>query len=351
MPSEEARMAGRCEPLIIGHRGAPGYRPEHTRASYALALAQGADAVEPDLVASRDGVLLIRHENEISGTTDVASRPEFAHRRTTKEVDGRELTGWFTEDFTWAELSTLRAVERLPRLRPGSAAFDGLFPVMRFTELLALLAGEQRGKAGGLVVELKHATYFASIGLPLDELLETELSESRTQLASSGRLVIESFEKSVLGRLQRRGVEAKYVYLLDAEGSAFDLIAGHGAGAPTYAEELADEQLAALGRRRPSCATGVAAGLDGISVSKSMVLEPSAKGHVDLVPRAHAAGLEVYCWTFRPENAFLSPRFRSGVPASFGRWRDELEALIETGVDGLFLDHPDLARAGRCGEG
>jgi len=345
MPPVESRMVGRRAPLIIGHRGAPGYRPEHTRPSYELALAQGADAVEPDLVASRDGVLLVRHENEMSGTTDVASRPEFAHLRVTKEIDGRELTGWFTEDFTWAELSTLRAVERLPRLRPGSAAFDGLFPVMRFTDLLSLLS-EERSHTAGLVVELKHASYFSSIGLPLDELLEIELSESRMGPPSPDRLVIESFEKSVLERLHRRGVQAKYVYLLEADGTAFDLRQRSGAQAPTYAEELGDERLAAL-RRPPSSATGAGAGLHGISVSKSVILEPSASGHVDLVQRAHAVGLAVYCWTFRPENAFLSPRFRSGPPGSFGRWRDELEELIEAGVDGLFLDHPDLARAGR----
>ncbi len=341
-------MPGRHEPLIIGHRGAPGYRPEHTRASYELALAQGADAVEPDLVPSRDGVLLIRHENEISGTTDVASRPEFAHLRTTKEVDGRELTGWFTEDFTWAELSTLRAVERLPGLRPSSAAFDGRFPIMRFTELLSLLAGEER-RTAGLVAELKHASHFAAIGLPLDELLEIELSESPIGRPSSDRLVIESFEKSVLARLQRRGVEAKYVYLLDAEGSAFDLRARDGPRAPTYAEELADDRLAALRRPGPSHPDDPA-GLDGISVNKSVILEPSAKGHADVVRRAHTAGLEVYCWTFRPENAFLTSRFRSGPPGSFGRWRDELEELLEAGVDAVFVDHPDLARAGRPDE-
>lgn len=331
-------MAAGAEPLIIGHRGAPGYRPEHTRASYQIALAQGADAVEPDLVASRDGVLVIRHENEISGTTDVATRPEFASRRTTKEIDGRELTGWFTEDFTWAELATLRAIERLPHLRPGSAAFDGVYPLMRLADLLSLLAHSQRATAPGLVAELKHATYFASVGLPLDELFDNEVTTSALGRPTADWLTVESFERSVLSRLQHRGVEAKYVYLMGAGGTAFDLRIDGGNRALTYAEELTDERLAALGRKDEG-------GLDGISVDKSLLLAPSTDGHRDLVSRAHAVGLEVFCWTFRPENEFLSPTYRTGPPASFGNWRGELEELIEVGVDGIFMDHPILARS------
>ena len=157
-------------PLIIGHRGASGYRPEHTRAAYELAFRLGADAVEPDIVATRDGVLVLRHENEISGTTDVASRPEFADRRTTKLIDGARLTGWFTEDFTWAELSTLRAVERLPQVRQASATFDGLEPILRLSDLLGIIDDASGQRQRIMVAELKHATYFESIGLPLDEL-------------------------------------------------------------------------------------------------------------------------------------------------------------------------------------
>jgi glycerophosphoryl diester phosphodiesterase len=337
-------MVGGAGPLIIGHRGAPGYRPEHTRESYELAIAQGAGAVEPDLVASRDGVLLIRHENEISGTTDVASHPEFESRRTTKEIDGRELTGWFTEDFSWPELSTLRAVERLPKLRPGSAAFDGLFPLIRLADLLSLLGGAEQGRAPGLVVELKHPTYFASIGLPLDELLESEMSARPGEWPTADGLVIESFEKSILRRLQQRAVRAKYVYLLEAGGTAFDISGDGGGRAPTYAEELEDELLAEL-RLPPSGGAGSSRnGLDGISVSKDVLLEPSAEGHRDLVHRAHAVGLEVFCWTLRPENVFLSPKYRAGPWGSFGNWRGELRELIDAGVDGVFMDHPDLAR-------
>jgi glycerophosphoryl diester phosphodiesterase len=153
-------------PLVIGHRGAPGYRPEHTRSSYELAVALGADAVEPDIVITKDGVLVVRHENEISGTTDVAQHPEFAERHTTKRIDGVTLTGWFTEDFTWAELATLRARERLPELRQHSSSFDGAEPMLRLSELLELVeeAADRTARPLRLVAEIKHPTYFASIG-------------------------------------------------------------------------------------------------------------------------------------------------------------------------------------------
>jgi glycerophosphoryl diester phosphodiesterase len=157
-------------PLVIAHRGASGYRPEHTRSAFELAFALGADAVEPDIVASKDGVLVVRHENEISGTTDVASHPEFASRKTTKVIDGVSLTGWFTEDFTWAELSTLRAIERIPQLRQASSSFDRTEGILRLSDLLAIVdtATLAAGRRLVLVAEIKHATYFESIGLPLD---------------------------------------------------------------------------------------------------------------------------------------------------------------------------------------
>ena len=166
-------MPTRPVPLVIGHRGASGYRPEHTRSAYELAIALGADAVEPDLVASRDGVLVLRHENEISGTTDVADRPEFADRRTTKRIEGADVTGWFTEDLTWAELSTLTVRERLPELRPRSAEHDGTGGMLRLSDLLRFLDAADRPV--GLVAEIKHAAYFESIGLPLDALVADEL--------------------------------------------------------------------------------------------------------------------------------------------------------------------------------
>jgi glycerophosphoryl diester phosphodiesterase len=317
-------------PLIIGHRGAPGYRPEHTASSYRLAFAMGVDAVEPDVVATRDGVLVIRHENEISGTTDVADHAEFADRRTTKRIDGEELIGWFTEDFTWAELSTLRCRERLPAIRPGSAAHDGTERILRLTELLDLVAegSAVQGREIGLVLEIKHATYFAAIGHDLAALVEQDLRGAGW--ADGARaLWIESFEKTVLDDLRARGVPARYVYLLEAEGAPADLVARDGAAACTYEETLAPTGL------------DVRAGaMYGISVHKRLLLEGDGSG---LVALAHERGLAVFTWTCRPENAFLDERYRSpGSGAAFGDYRGEWSRIAGTGLDGVFVDHPDL---------
>lgn len=331
---------GLARPLIIGHRGAPGYRPEHTRSSFELALALGVDAVEPDIVATKDGVLVLRHENEISGTTDVASRPEFSGRRATKLVDGREMTGWFTEDFTWPELSTLRSKERIPALRSSSSSFDGSGGILRLQDLFDILGDAAPGSGGepGLVVEIKHATYFEQVGLPLDDLLESELAGTR--FADGSGLVIEAFEQTVLRQLSARGVQARYVYLLEKRGQPFDAIAAHGRSAPPYAESLTDPGLDAL------AAEG---GIDGISVDKALLFADAASGTTnDLVSRAHERGLSVFTWTLRPENAFLVPAFRSGSePAQYGNWQAEFDAIMKTGVDGVFCDHPDLGVAAR----
>lgn len=327
-------------PLVIGHRGACGYRPEHTRQAYELAFQLGADFVEPDIVATKDGVLVLRHENEISGTTDVASRAEFAGRRTTKEVDGAPVTGWFTEDFTWDELTTLRCRERLGALRQASASFDGQYPIMRLAHLVDLVdeLAEGSDRALGIVAELKHATYFESVGLPLDELFAAELTELGWN-REPNRLVIESFEKTVLRKVRARGIRGTRVYLIEAEGAAFDEVAHAGADAPSYADEIAEAGLYALATRR-----GVEA-IDGISVDKSLLLDAAAeRGATDLVDRAHAVGLAVFTWTLRPENGFLSTPFRTeGGKASFGHWQQEFSTIMSTGVDGVFADHPDLA--------
>ena len=312
-------MQTRPRPLVIGHRGAPGYRPEHSLESYRLAITLGADAVEPDIVASRDGMLVLRHENEISGTTDVADRPEFAARRTTRVIDGQTLTGWFTEDFTWAELSTLRSRERVPRLRQASSTFDGMSPVLRLRDLLDLVAGTETR----VVAELKHATHFASIGLPLHELFAAEIAGFE-----ASRLVVESFEQTVLGQLREAGVRGTLVYLLEDRGAAPDLVARLGRRAPSYASQLTDAGLDAL-----------MDAVDGISVDKSLLLRPGS----DLVARAHERGLLVYTWTLRPENRFLDRRWRRGSsPRDFGDWQGEFTELLDTGVDGVFADHPDL---------
>jgi len=323
-------------PLVIAHRGASGYRPEHTRSAFELAIALGADAVEPDIVASRDGVLVLRHDVELSGTTDVASRREFADRRTKKVVDGKPLSGWFVEDFDWAELATLRATERIPQVRRASATFDGHEGILRLSDLLALI--DAAGRPVLLVAEIKHATHYASLGLRLDELFAEEVRG----WATAGNLVVESFEQGVLMRIRSLGVPGRLVFLTEGSGAPVDLVAQHGAAARSYADHLSDEGLARL-----------ATEVDGVSVARKqiLVLDRAKKvvGVTDIVARAHAAGLEVYCYTLRAENKFLAKNNRSGGEAGdLGNWRREFELVMGTGLDGVFADQPDLALAARA---
>jgi glycerophosphoryl diester phosphodiesterase len=302
-------------PLVIAHRGASGYRPEHTLDAYRLAVEQGADAIEVDIVASKDGQLVLRHEPELSDTTDVAARPEFAERRRVKQVDARLRRGWFTEDFTWAELSTLRARERLPLLRPAGAGFDGLGGVLRLQDALRLAA-----EAGlGLVIEIKHAVRSMALGLPLDELLLAALAEAEA-LPS---ITVESFEQSVLHGLAGRGFPHPLVRLLGGPRIAPDSMERFGRPV-AFREELRD-----VSRFE---------GLDGISV-RTPFARPS------LVERAAEHGLAVWAWTLRPENCFLPPAYWSaGPPARFGRYAAYWRKLAAAGLAGVFADHPDLAR-------
>jgi len=330
-------------PAVIAHRGASGYRPEHTRAAFDLAFVLGADAVEPDIVAAKDGVLVVRHENEISGTTDVASRPEFSGRRSQRVIDGQLLTGWFTEDFTWAELATLRSRERLPHLRPTSAGFDGSGGILRLRDLLEIIdaASGVTDRALGLVAEIKHATYFSSIGLPLEELLVAELSAAGWN-SGDGRLTVESFEQSALDAVRSLGLRSKNVFLLEASGCPADLVARFGSTARNFASFLTPAGLGEL-----------AGSVDGISVDKELIL-PAATEDGTLVPSAvvadaHEHGLEVFTWTLRPENEFLSEPFRQGLlPAEHGDWAGEFALILRSGVDGVFADHPDLAVTARA---
>lgn len=329
-----ARSPGR--PLVIGHRGAPGYRPEHSRSSYDLALAMGVDAVEPDVVPTRDGVLVVRHENEISGTTDVSARPEFADRKTTKSVDGTSLTGWFTEDFTWAELATLKCRERLPKIRPASASFDDQQPVLRLSDVLDLVrdASDEQDREIGVVLEIKHATYFESVGLDVVPLVEEELR--RSGWADSAALVIESFESTVLERLRGRGIHASYIYLIEAAGRPFDLYVAGGDDAPTYRQTV-----------HPAGLDGLVGRFDGISVDKRVILAPNKLGRMtgpsSVVADAHDRGLKVFTWTCRPENSFLVADFRGrGGAAALGDYEAEWRVILDAGVDGVFVDHPDL---------
>jgi glycerophosphoryl diester phosphodiesterase len=324
-------------PLLIGHRGAPGYRPEHTESAYRLAIAQGVDAVEPDLVVSRDGVLVIRHENEISGTTDVADRPEFADKRVTKTVDGDTLTGWFTEDFTWAELSTLRSRERIAELRPANCAYDGAQPILRLGDLLRIVDTEnqQRERKVGLVIELKHCHFLMTQGYDLVALLQAELAQThwndRPEL-----LTIESFELAPLDRLREAALPAKLVFLLETQGAPADELAEHGTGARAYSWYRSDDGLRELSGR-----------VHGISIAKRDLLRTDSRGKIlgieDIVERAHARSLEVYAWTLRPENRFLAKEFRIGRSASaWGNWQAEWRLILSSKLDGIFLDHPDL---------
>jgi glycerophosphoryl diester phosphodiesterase len=325
-------------PLVIGHRGASGYRPEHTLASYRLAIDMGADYIEPDLVSTSDHVLVARHENEIGGTTDVADHPEFAGRRTTKTIDGNPVTGWFTEDFTLAELRTLRARERLPDLRPTNTAFDGLYQVPTFQEVIDLA----KRVGVGIYPETKHPTYFDSIGLSLEEPLVATLHANGYR-GRNAPVFIQSFEVANLKELNRR-TRVPLVQLLDATGRPYDFVV---AGDPrTYADLATPEGLAEI-----------ATYADGVGPNKNLIVPRDAAGNLldptSFVRDAHRAGLVVHPWTFRKENSFLPNDFRQGNPASpeflraTGDAPAEFRLFFRLGVDGLFSDHPDTAVASR----
>jgi glycerophosphoryl diester phosphodiesterase len=337
-PERVERPKGRRLPLVIGHRGASGYRPEHTLASYRLAIAMGADFIEPDLVSTSDHVLVARHENEISTTTDVAAHPEFAGRRTTKTVDGVELTGWFTEDFTLAELRTLRAKERIPDLRPDNTAFDGLYQVPTLQEVIDLA----RRAGVGIYPETKHPTYFDSIGLSLEEPLLAILRDNGYR-GPRAKVFIQSFEVGNLKELRRR-TRLPLVQLLSDTGAPYDLVA---AGDPrTYADLSTPEGLAEI-----------ATYADGIGPSKNQIVPRDPAGNLleptSLVDDAHREGLLVHPYTFRNENNFLPADFRQGNPASpvylraTGNVPAEYRLFFRLGVDGLFSDNPDTAVAAR----
>ncbi len=316
-----------AEPMIIAHRGASGERPEHTLAAYERAIDQGADFIEPDLVLTKDGVLVARHENEISGTTDVADHPEFADRRTTKQIDGQAMSGWFTEDFTLAELRTLRARERLPDMRSANRRFDGLYPVPTFEEILQLVRAKEAeaGRRIGLYPETKHPSYFAGIGLPHQAPL-LALLDRYGYATEADPLFIQSFEVGNLKAL-RASSRLRLIQLVDAEGGPADL-----PGTP-YADMLSIEGLKAI-----------ADYADGVGPSAALVWTP--EGATALVGRAHDAGLQVHVWTLRMENSFLPSLFqRPDDPLGRGDFAAYVRAMAATGVDALFSDFPAQARA------
>jgi glycerophosphoryl diester phosphodiesterase len=324
---------------VFAHRGASGYRPEHTLAAYALAIKLGADYIEPDLVSTKDGVLVARHENEISGTTDVADHAEFAQRKTTKTVDGVAETGWFTEDFTLQELKTLRAKERLPAVRPGNTRYDGRYEIPTFDEVLALAnsEGRKRGRTIGVAPETKHPTYFRSIGLPLEQPLLRSLSRAGRN-TKHGKVVIQSFETSNLRSLARQ-TRVPLVQLTSAQGAPYDFVA---TGDPrTYADLMT-----------PAGLRDVATYADWLGPEKNSVIPRDAQGFLtaptSLVREAHRAGLKVVAYTFRDENQFLPADFRDGTdPNAKGDIFGELNAFFAAGLDGVFADYTDSADAAR----
>ena len=313
-------------PIVIAHRGASGERPEHTIAGYRLAIDLGADYIEPDLVLTKDGVLVARHENEISETTDVAEHPEFAARKATKVIDGQKVTGWFTEDFTLADLKTLRARERLPKLR--STEYDGEFEIPTFEEILALLAEVNKGRKTpvGVYPETKHPSYFVSIGLPHEAPLLAMLDRFGYR-GRTAPVYIQSFEVGNLMDLRAKS-DLPLIQLMDAEGGPADR-PGNSYAAMTS----------------PAGLKMVAAYADGIGPNKAMVIPRAALGRLGkpttLVSDAHAAGLRVHPWTFRRENYFLPLGDKGSInPAGQGDLAGEIRAYLDTGIDGLFSDNP-----------
>lgn len=314
-------------PILIAHRGASGERPEHTLSAYALAIEQGADFIEPDLVPTKDDVLVARHENEISETTDVADHPEFAARRTTKTIDGRALTGWFTEDFTLAELKTLRAKERLPQLRPANRAHDGQDMIPTLAEVIALA----KAHGVGIYPETKHPSYFASIGHPTDARLVAELDAAGWNTADAP-VFIQSFEVANLKRLATM-TKVRLIQLVDAQGGPAD------GAEPSYAAMTTPAGLRAVARYA-----------FGLGPNKSMLWKGDTPA--TLVADAHAAGLRVHPWTYRAENYFLPARHRRGNdPAVHGDLEGEIAAALEQGIDAFFTDFPAKGAAVLRGQG
>ena len=340
--AQDLRPLPTDKPLVIGHRGASALRPEHTLASYAKAIQDGADFIEPDLVSTRDGALVSRHENEIGGTTDVATHPEFAARRTTKTIDGHAIAGWFTEDFTLAELKTLRARERLPKLR--GTAFDGQFQIVTLDEIIDFAAAEAaaRGRIIGIIPEIKHPSYFSQHGLAMEaKVLATLQAHAYTR---SAPVVIQSFEVANLKHLHTLlGSDHPNIRLLQLIGAPDeqpgDVLA---AGGPrTYAQILSPAGLSEVATYAQILGPNIRSILP--LDARQRLGKPSS-----LVRDAHAAGLKVVPYTFRPENHFLPGDLRDGdVPATRHDAGSiaEMRAFLDAGVDGFFTDDPALGRA------
>lgn len=309
-------------PIIIAHRGASGYRPEHTLASYELAIDLGADYIEPDLVITKDGVLIARHENEISATTDIINHPEFAHLKTTKIIDGEIKTGWFTEDLTIAEIKTLTAKERIPQLRPQNIVYDGIFPIPTFAEIIDLAQHKSAeiGRKIGIYPETKHPSYFQDIGLPLEPILLFNLQKINLPI------FIQSFEVNNLKELSKT-TDLPLVQLINDTGQPYDFTINHD---PRTYTDLLD----------PTVLGEIAEYAQVIGVNKNLLIPRDNYGKLlsptSLIRDAHTANLQVHAWTFRNEDFFL-PLDCQGNPEK------EYQLFFSLGVDGVFSDYPNIA--------
>ncbi|MFF8596179.1 glycerophosphodiester phosphodiesterase [Streptomyces sp. NPDC015220] len=328
-------------PTIIGHRGASGYRPEHTFGSYELALDLGAHVVEAgDLVPTRDGHLVCRHEPEIGGTTDVADHPEFADRRTTKTLDGVPTTGWFTEDFTLAELKTLRATERIPANRPHNTLYDGRWEIPTFEEVLKWQDEQtrKRGRQVWIYPETKHPTYFRGLGLGLEERV-AKLLRRHGKDGKDSPVILQSFEPTSIQRLNKLVDNPLVVLLSSADSRPYDFVAT--GDARTVADLVTPRGL-----------REIASYAQGIGPTVDLVIPKDADGNLaapsTLVRDAHAAGLILHPYTVRNENPFLPPKFRKGTAKdAYGDVFGVFQAYFATGIDGVFTDNADTGLLAR----
>ena len=316
-------------PLVIGHRGASGYRPEHTIAAYELAIQMGADYIEPDIVSTKDGILIARHENDISETTDVANRPEFSNRKTTKKIDGKDVTAWFTEDFTLAEIKTLRAKERLPF---RNHSFDGRFEIPTLQEVIDLAKRKsvQTGRTIGIYPETKYPTYFQSINLPLEKPLVSIL-ETNGYTSKNDPVFIQSFEVENLKQLDEM-TDLPLIQLLDeANKQPYDFVVK--GDSRTYGDLTSPKELAKIAEYT-----------DGLGPYKRLIVpageDKRLKPATSLINDAHAVGLRVHTWTFRNEDQYLAPDYNGNSQA-------EYEQFFKLGIDGVFSDFPDTAVTAR----
>ncbi|MBD2567473.1 glycerophosphodiester phosphodiesterase [Anabaena lutea] len=319
-----AKKSTNQRPIIIAHRGASGYRPEHTLAAYELAINLGADYIEPDLVITKDGILIARHENEISETTDIAIHAEFIHLKTTKIIDGEIKTGWFTEDFTLAELKTLKAKERIPQLRPQNTVYDGIFSIPTLQDIIDLAEAKslELGRIIGIYPETKHPSYFKSIGLPLEDKLLTTLHKINLPI------FIQSFEVGNLQELSKK-TDLPLVQLINDSGKPYDFVVN--GDHRTYQDLVNPTELIEIAKYAQA-----------IGVNKHLVVPQDSNGKLlsptSLVNDAHQTNLKVHAWTFRNEDFFLPFDFKQNP-------QGEYEMFFSLGIDGVFSDYPDTAKS------